>query len=359
MANLKFLEDITLAKGVSGFEKDVTRVMKEYTSDCRDDYMYDNLGSFVAVKKGTTDLKFLITGHVDEIGFVVKEICEDGYIRVHPLGYWNGQTVPAHTAILTTREGKEYTGVFAFDNWMFSGKSMDARSKAFNPGDFYFDIGIESKDEAKQLGIRIGDPICPKSEFTVMANPKYLMSKAWDDRVGAAIACDVLKELKGETIPCNLYAAGTVQEEVGLRGARTVGQMVQPDVAIALDVGFSKDVPNGEKGDVKLGCGVTLGVLDGSVIGHTGLLKVMEKVCEDLEYPYVLDVLVGGGTDSGELHKVGAGVVNMTISIPSRYMHSHHTIINVEDYDKTVKVLAEFARRLTPELLESIKEDKR
>lgn len=359
MANLEFLEKITLAKGISGYEKEATRVMKEYTSDCVDEIMYDNLGSFVGVKKGTNGLKFLIAGHIDEIGFVVRDISPEGYIRVHPIGGWNGQTLPAHTAILTTREGKELIGVFAFDNWQFVGKDPAARNQAMKPGEFYLDIGVDSKEEAVKLGVRVGDPIVPKSEFTVMANPKYLMSKAWDDRVGAAIACDVLKELKDETIGCSVYGAGTVQEEVGLRGARTVGQMVQPDVAIAVDVCFSKDVPHAEKGDVKLGCGVTLGVLDGSVIGHTGLLKTMEKICEDLDVPYVLDVLVGGGTDSGEIHKVGAGVVNMTLSIPSRYMHSHHTIINVEDYDKTVKVIAEFARRLTPELLEEIKADKR
>lgn len=359
MADLKFLEDITLAKGIPGYEKEVTRVMKNYISDCADEVLYDNIGSIVGVKKGTGDLKFLIAGHIDEIGWVVRDISPDGYIRVHALGYWNGQTMPAHTAILTTREGKEITGVFAFDNWQFVGKDPASRNQAQKPGDFYLDIGVDSKEEAEALGITIGDPICPKSEFTVMANPKYLMSKAWDDRVGAAIGCDVLKALKNDTTTCSVYAAGTVQEEVGCRGARTVGHMVQPDVAIAIDVCYSKDVPHGEKGDVKLGCGVTLGVLDGSVIGHTGLLKTMEKVCKDLNYPYVLDVLVGGGTDSGELHKIGAGVVNMTISIPSRYMHSHHTIINVEDYDKTVQVLAEFARRLTPELLEEIKADKR
>lgn len=359
MANLEFLKNITMAKGISGFEKDATRVMKDYLSDCTDEIMYDNIGSIVGVKKGTGDLKFLIAGHIDEIGFVVKEITPEGYIKVHPIGGWRGQNIPIHTAIITTREGKEIVGVFGFDLWMTVGKTPDQNSKVTPPGEQYLDIGVDSKEEAVALGIRLGDPITPRSEFMQLANPKYLMAKAWDDRVGAAIACDVLKELKDETTVASVYAAGTVQEEVGCRGARTVGHMVRPDVAIAVDVTFSRDVPNGAKNDVHLGCGVTLGVLDSSVIAHTGLLKTMEKICEDLEIPYVLDVLTAGGTDSSELHKVGAGVVNMTLSIPSRYMHTHRTIINSEDYDKTVKVLAEFARRLTPELLEEIKADKR
>ncbi len=357
MANLKFLEDMTMAKGISGFEKNATRVMKAYMEDSVDEIMYDNLGSVVGVKKGTGDLKFAIAGHIDEIGFVVKEITKQGYIKVHPIGGWRGQTIPAHTCYITTREGKDILGVFGSD--LLGAKTPEERNRVTPPGDSWLDIGVESKEEAEALGITIGDPVTPKSEFHQMANPKYLMAKAWDDRVGAAIAADVVKSLKGETTVASVYACGTVQEEVGCRGARTVAQMIQPDVAIAVDVCFSKDLLGGEQGDVKLGCGVTLGVMDGSVIAHTGLLKEMEKICNDLGIHYVLDVLVGGGTDSGEIHKVGSGVVNMTLSIPSRYMHSHNTIICEDDYDATVKVLTELARRLTPELLEEIKADKR
>lgn len=357
MADLKFLEEITMAKGISGFEKEATRVMKKYLEDCTDEIVYDNIGSIIGIKKGTTDLKVAMTGHIDEIGFVVKEITEAGYIKVHPIGGWMGQNIPAHTCNITTRDGKEIVGVFG--SIPPHGKGPEARDKVTAPGDSFLDIGVANKEEVTALGIRIGDPITPRSEFLPLANPKYLMAKAWDDRVGAAIATDVLRTLKGVETSANIYACGTVQEEVGLRGAKTVGQMIQPDVAFAIDVCFSKDLPDGEKSDVKLGCGVTLGVLDGSVIAHTGLLKEMEKICEELNVDYALDVLPFGGTDSGELHKVGAGVVNMTLSIPSRYMHSHRTIIHEDDYDATVKVLAEFCKRLTPELLEEIKADKR
>ena len=356
MADLKFLEEMTLAKGISGFEKEATRVMKKYLQDCSDEIIYDNLGSIVGIKKGTSDLKVAITGHIDEIGFVVKEITDAGYIKVHPIGGWMGQNIPAHTVNITTRDGNDIVGVFG--SIPPHGQGPEARNKVTAPGDAFLDIGVANKEEVKALGIRIGDPITPRSEFMQMANPKYLMAKAWDDRVGAAIAVDVLRNLKDTTTIANIYACGTVQEEVGLRGAKTVAQMIQPDVAFAIDVCFSKDLPEGMKGDVKLGCGVTLGVLDGSVIAHTGLLKEMEKICEELNINYVHDVLTAGGTDSGEIHKSGSGVVNMTLSIPSRYMHSHRTIIHEDDYDATVKVLTEFCRRITPELLENIKKDK-
>lgn len=356
MADLKFLEEMTLAKGISGFEKEATRVMKKYLSDCSDEIFYDNIGSIIGLKKGTTDLKVAITGHIDEIGFVVKEITEGGYIKVHPVGGWMGQNIPAHTCTITTREGKEIVGVFG--SIPPHGQGPEARNKVTAPGDSFLDIGVTGKEEAEKLGIRIGDPVCPRSEFLPLANPKFLMAKAWDDRVGAAIAVDVLRGLKGVETAANIYACGTVQEEVGLRGAKTVGQMIETDVAFAVDVCFSKDLPAGDKGDVKLGCGVTLGVMDGSVIAHTGLLKEMEKICNELGLSYALDVLPFGGTDSGEIHKVGAGVINMTLSIPSRYMHSHRTIIHEDDYDATVQVLVEFCKRLTPELLDEIKKDK-
>lgn len=354
MANHEFMEKITLAPGIPGYEKQATRVMKEYLSDCADEFQYDNIGSLVAVKKGTGSLKVLMAGHIDEIGFVVKGIESDGYLRVHPLGGWPGRNLPSSLMTLYTREGKEIVGVFGG-----SPAGGEKGCQAPLAIDALLDIGATSKEEAVEWGVRVGDPIVPRSEFTVMNNPKFLMSKAWDDRVGVVVVSEVLKNLKGIETVASIYAAGTVQEEVGLRGAKTVGQMVQPDVAFALDVCYSNDVPDGKKkDDVRLGCGVVLGVLDGSVIAHSGLLKMMEGLCEELGLKYQLDVLQGGGTDSGEFSKVGMGVVNMTLSIPSRYMHSHHTIVSEEDIDATVKVLTEFCKRITPELLEEIKKDK-
>lgn len=356
MANLEFLEKLTLAPGIPGQEKQVTRVMKEYLADCVDEFQYDNIGSLLAIKKGTGNLKVLMTGHVDEIGFIVKGVDDNGFIKVHPVGGWFPKNISSSLMELTTREGKVIRGVFG--SAMARSKDVD-RTKAPDPGAALLDIGVASKEEALALGIKKGDPIVPVSEFTVMANPNYLMSKAWDDRAGVAVVCEVLKALKGVETSATIIGAGTVQEEVGCRGAKTVGQMVQPDVAFAIDVCFSNDVPEENYSDeVRLNCGVVLGVMDGSVIAHTGLLKKMESICEELGLDYVLDVLIGGGTDSGEMSKVNSGVVNMTLSIPSRYMHSNHTIVTQKDLDSTVKALARFCEVINDELLAEIKEDK-
>lgn len=351
MADLKLIEDMTLVNGISGYEKEATRKMKSYIEDCTDEIIYDNLGSIVGIKKGSEDIKVLLTGHIDEIGFVVKEIDDKGYIKVNPIGGWMGQNLPSSLVTISTRNGKEITGVFGSPSP--HGKTLEERKKVVEPKDAFIDIGVSNKDEAILLGINKGDPITPKSEFTVMANPKYIMSKAFDDRIGACVVIDVFRNLKGQEIKANYYGAGTVQEEVGLRGAKTVGQMVQPDVAIAIDVTFSNDLP-GDRGDVKLGSGVALSVMDGSVIGHTGLLEELEQICKDHNIKYELDMITAGGTDSGEIHKVGSGVVNLTVSIPSRYMHSHHTIIHQDDYDATVTLLTEFVKKLDTKLFQKM-----
>ena len=159
-----------------------------------------------------------------------------------------GQNLPSSLMCITTRDGREIKGVFG--SVPPHGKSLEERNKVVDPKDSFLDIGVLSKQEALDLGIHKGDPITPVSEFTVMGNEKCLMSKAWDDRIGVAVIIEVLRQLKNESIYPTLYGAGTVQEEVGLRGAKTVGQMIKPDIALAIDVTFSQDLP-GEKGDVR------------------------------------------------------------------------------------------------------------
>lgn len=355
MIDLKMLEALTLVNGVSGFEKQATRLVKSYIEDCVDEIQYDNLGSLIGIKKGKSDLKVLIAGHIDEIGFLVKEIDEKGYIKVQAVGGWMAQNLPSSLMCVTTRDGREIKGVFG--SVPPHGKSEADKLKVADISEAFLDIGVLSKQEALDLGIRKGDPIAPVSEFTVMANPKCLMSKAFDDRIGVAVMIEVLKQLKDQTIEPTLYGVATVQEEVGLRGAKTVGQMVKPDIAIAIDVTFAQDLP-GEKGDITLGSGVSLTVMDGSIIAHSGLLKELETICEDHHIPYTLELVSAGGTDSGELSKVEAGVMNLTVSLPSRYMHSHHTIIHEDDFNATVQLLVEFIKKLDIQLFNQMKEDK-
>lgn len=352
-----FLKEFTEAKGVSGNEKEASRVMKRYLEGYADSFEYDNLGSLIAVKKGDSDLRVMISGHIDEVGFMVSKIEEDGYLRINPIGGWWGHVLLSQKMSVMTYDGKVYMGVVG--STPPHGMKPEVRSKVLEVKDLYIDLGVSSKKEVEELGICVGDSVIPYTEFMVMNNPDYVCSKAFDDRIGAAVCVEVMRRLKGQSHPNTLYSVGSVQEEVGLRGARTAAYHVKPDVAIAIDVTMSYDIPGTDKRDCKLGSGVALSIMDASVIGHKGLIKTMENICKEQNIKYTFDSLVAGGTDSGEMSKVYDGVINMTLSIPCRYFHSHTSVINLKDYEACVELLVEFVKRLDENKLNELKESKR
>ena len=343
--NLEMIKELSEAHGISGCEKEVSRVMKKWLEPVADEITYDNIGSIIGLQKGKEDgPKVMICGHMDEVGFLVREIDENGFIRMLPVGGWWGHVLPAQTLYVTTKEGKRYHGVVGSS--APHGLPAEVKEKVIKPIDMFLDLGVESREEVLELGIQIGDMITPDTKFEVMNNPNYLMGKAWDDRLCAALAVDVLYRIQKDAHDANVYAVGTVQEEVGLRGARTAGNMIHPDVAIALDVTTAMDTPV-DQGDIKLGGGVVLSVMDAGIIGHKALLHEMEDICRDLNLDINYDMMTVGGTDADNIHKAHAGIITMTLSIPTRYMHSHRLIIHRKDYVQTVEAIAEFCRRVT------------
>lgn len=353
----KLLKDISEVEGVSGFEKNATRLVKSYFEDSCDEIMYDNLGSIIGKKVGNPDgIKVLVTGHVDEVGFMVKSIEENGYLRVHPLGGWWPHVILAQNVTIITRENKKIIGVFGAEPP--HGMPAEMRNKVKSMTDLYVDLGVNNKKEVLDLGVQVGDPIIPLTHFRRMNNPKFLYGKAWDDRIAVAAIIEALHNVKDIKTPNIIFGAGTVQEEVGLRGAKTVASLVHPDVALAVDVTMSYDLPSIKDGEAKLGTGVALSMYDGSVIAHSGLFKYMEDLCKKHHISFTYDGLTAGGTDSGELHKAYDGVVNMTLSIPCRYFHSHSSIVHEDDYAATVKLLTEFFKDIDLEKLNAIKADK-
>jgi putative aminopeptidase FrvX len=225
--------------------------------------------------------------------------------------------------------------------------------------DLYVDLGVENKQEVIDMGISVGDSVIPYTEFMVMNNENYVCSKAFDDRIGAAVCVEVMRNLKDKNLNATLYRVGSVQEEVGLRGARTPTYKVKPDVAIAIDVSMSYDVPGSSKGESKLGKGVALSLMDSSVIAHRGLFKMLKDICVEKNIPFTHDSLVAGGTDSGAINKSFDGVINMTLSLPCRYFHSHNSVVNLKDYNACVELLTEFVSRLDKNMLEEFKNYKK
>lgn len=355
--DLDMLADFTLTNGISGHERDVADVFKTWVEESVDEITYDNLGSIIAVKKGREDEpSIMLAGHIDEIGFLVKSIDDNGFIRLHGVGGWWPHVLPSQPVTIQTRHGLMYVGVVG--SKAPHGLAPAVRNKVMELSDLFVDLGVNSKAEVELLGIQVGDMITPKADFHVLANPNYLMSKAWDDRVGAAIVADVLRHLKDEKTAATVYGVGTVQEEVGLRGARTASQKLNPDVAITLDVTIATDVP-GEDNRIKMGVGATFEVMDGSYIGHKGLLYYLQDLADSLDIKYQFEILAAGGTDSGEIHKAHDGVIALTLSIPARYIHSHLGLIHRKDYADTVTLLSEFCKRLDKKAFQDLVEYKR
>lgn len=350
---LKMFKELTEAKGVPGHEKDVRNLIKEYIGPYCDEISHDNLGSIICKKTGTENgPKIMIAGHMDEIGFLVANIDDKGFITFQPLGGWNGKVMLAQKVIITTSTGKEYMGII-------NGKPSTEAKASIDKDNMFIDIGVDSKEEVKNLGIRQGDMITPYFEFDQMANSKYLVAKAWDNRVGCALCIDILKELKNKEHNNVVYAVGTVQEEVGCRGAKTTSNIVNPDIGFSLDVSIANDTPgqNTNLGDGKLGNGPQLHIFDGGLVGHVGLRNYLVDIAEELEIPYQINALPFGGTDASQMHLAHDGALCMSIGIPTRYIHSHASIIHKDDYDNTVKLVVEFMKRLDNEAYLNILSD--
>lgn len=353
--NIELIKEMSEAHGISGCEKEVSRVMRTYLEPVADEITYDNLGSIIGLQKGSEKgPKVMICGHMDEVGFMVREIDENGFIRMLPVGGWWGHVLPSQTLYITTKDGRRYHGVVGSS--APHGLPPEIKEKVIKPMDMFFDLGVDNRQEVLDMGIQIGDMITPDTQFEVMNNPNYLMGKAWDDRLCAALAVEVLARIQNDSHEANVYAVGTVQEEVGLRGARTAANMIHPDVAIALDVTTAMDTP-ADQGDIKLGGGVVLSVMDAGIIGHKALVREMETICEDLQLDVNYDMMTVGGTDADNIHKAFDGIICMTLSIPTRYMHSHRLIIHRKDYVQTVEAIAEFCRRVNWDMLKKMKED--
>src|SRR5699024_3806522 len=186
-----------------------------------------------------------------------------------------------------------------------------------------------SKEEAEKFGVRPGDAVVPYFEFTQMQNEKMLLAKAWDNRIGCAIAIDVLKQLQNDSHPNIVYGVRTIQEEVGLRGAKTSAHLIEPDIAFGVDVGIAGDTPgvSNKDADSKLGDGPQIILYDASMISHKGVRDLVVQTAEEKEIPYQYATMAGGGTDSGAIHLTANGVPALSITIATRYIHSHAAML--------------------------------
>ncbi len=344
-ANMELLQKITTVPGVPGYEDQVRGLISREMEGWAE-ISTDKLGSIICKKEGQKKApRIMISGHMDEVGFMVKNINEKGFLSFSPLGGWWNQVLLAQQVQVFSHKGPVVGIIGSKPPHVLEDEE---KKKPVEIKDMFIDVGTTSKEETLELGIKPGDPIVPYSEFKVMGNGDSLMAKAWDDRVGCALFMQLIKELKDREHPNTVLGVGSVQEEVGLRGARTSAQLLQPDLGFALEVGIAGDVPGVKEyqAQEKLGQGPVVFLLDRSMIPNTRLRDFVMETSGELGIPYQVDIMERGGTDVGKIHLVGQGIPSLVLAVPSRHIHSHYSIISKKDYELTLQLLVEVVCRL-------------
>ncbi len=353
MERIELLKSLSEAFGISGYEDEVVELLKKQLGK-RVRISRDRIGSVIACKEGTSKRpKIMFSAHMDEIGFMVKEITKEGFIKFLPIGGWWAGNVPGLKVRIKTNKGKYVPGVVGLKP--IHDLTPEERKKLPEIKDMYIDVGAAKGYDAKQkLGIRPGDPIIPEGGFERLANNDLLLGKAWDDRVGCALLVSLLDNIEGMKHPNTVYLVGSVQEEVGLRGARTSAYAIEPDIGFALDVSICRDTPgNDSDAAERLGGGIGILIHDSTMIPHVRLREYVCDLAEKSKIPFHL-ASIKGGYDTGTIHLTKFGVPCLALGVPTRYVHSAASIISLKDYDNILKLITLIVKSLDENRLKKL-----
>lgn len=340
--------ELTEAFGPSGYESDVRAIMARHFGQSMK-VSTDRLGSVIGCHEGSAKgPNVLLAAHMDEVGFMIKSLTKEGYIRFLPIGGWWPQVLLSQRVKVRTRKG-DFEGIIG--SKAPHAMEEEERKKVPKIDNLFIDIGVVGEKGAAEAGARPGDPIVPVGDFRALANG-VLAAKAWDDRVGCAVIAEMAEDVGSH--PNHLYLAGTVQEEVGLRGAKTVAGLVEPDIAVAIDVSLAHDTPGSDADALgKFGAGAAVLVHDSSMIPNIALRDFVCEVAEAEKIKYHLTSL-RGGYDSGAIHISKIGVPSIALGLPSRYIHSHVSAIYEEDYAALLALVKAVSKRLDAKKLREI-----
>jgi endoglucanase len=342
----QLLQELSEAHGVPGYESEIREIVRNHMEPLGT-IEQDRIGSVIC-RQGDSGPRVMLAGHMDEIGFMIHHITKGGFLKFHPLGGWWDQVLLGHQVIVKTHKGDLRGVIGAKPPHLLL---PDERKKIVEKKDMHIDIGATSREEAENAGVRPGDPVIPASEFCVMANGKSYLGKAFDDRVGVALAIEALRHFSKTSHPNVLYGVATVMEEVGTRGAKTSAEIVNPDVAIILEVDICRDLPDIDLEDrtIKLGAGPSMLLLDARMIPNLRLRDLMIETAEELKIPLQLSSMTRGATDGAQIHLHRAGVPTVVLGVPTRHIHSHAAIIHRDDYERAVQLLVAVVEKLDEE----------
>jgi putative aminopeptidase FrvX len=341
------LQSLSNANGVAGRETKVRKLLTTLLTPIADEVQIDRLENVIAIKKGKPNKpKIMLAAHIDEVGLMVKTITKDGYLQFAKMGGIDDRILLAQKVNVLT-EKAVLPGVVGSKPPHV--QKEEERKKIVTYDDMFIDIGAKNRDDAKAMGVHIGDAIAFDVAFTPLGND-FVMGKAFDNRAGCAVMVEALRQLKDSE--CTVCAVGTVQEEIGARGAGVAAFGINPDVALVLDVTIAGDVPGVREFDttVKLGKGPALTVSDGGLVTHPKVLRWMIDAVNENELAYQFEAGLPGGTDASRIHLTREGIPSGGISIPARYIHSPTGIVNVKDLENCAKLTALVVQKIQTQM---------
>lgn len=326
--SVQLFKELTSLDSTSGFENEVANYLIEKLTPYADEIKRDNLGGVYAIKKSKNpDAKtVMVAAHMDEVGFVITKILPNGFLKFETLGGFREDVLLSQKFTVTTFEGKKFTGVIASIPKHF----VSGNPQVVKISEMTIDIGASSEKEVRELGIREGAFVTPKTEFEQLTEHR-LMAKAFDNRYGCVIITELLEELANEDLDCNLVVCATVQEEVGLRGATVAANMINPDLCLVVDCSPANDMDGNKNANGKLGEGFLVRLVDRTMVLRANLREKIVSLAEenDIKYQYFTSP---GGTDAGNIHQAQFGIPTAVIGICGRYIHTHNSIIDIRDY---------------------------
>ncbi|WAI00913.1 M42 family metallopeptidase [Methanogenium organophilum] len=341
----ELLRKLSDAHGLSSYEGSVREIIKTELEGHVDEFAEDAMGNLVAIRRGG-DFKVMVASHMDEIGLMVQYIDDDGFIRFVPIGGWFAPVLYTQRVILHGKKGPVAGVIGAKPPHLLS---PEERKKEIKIDDFFIDIGATSAEDVANLGIEIGTPVTTDREFTELANNR-VTGKALDNRVGVAL---LIKALKETTSSHTIYGVFTVQEELGLKGAKVSAFTLDPDCAIATDVTIPGDHPGVTKKEAspEMGKGPVLVLVSAQGRGLMADWKLadwLREAADEAEIPYQLEVGTGGNTDATIIHLVKGGIPSIPLSIPARYIHSPVEVVDIGDVEAGVSLLLAALKRDSP-----------
>ena len=334
-ANIELIRELSLAFGPTGCEDEVARIIGSKISDLADSIKLDRMGNLIArMTFGNGSKKLMVSSHMDEVGFMVTEICEDGYLRFDTVGGISG-SVLAGRRITLGGKNEKVNGLIA--SKAIHHKSKEDREKVLSAEKLYIDIGAANKEEAERYA-EIGSFATFDSEFVLFGtNERRVKSKALDDRMGCAAMIEVIDSLAKDrpSIDLDVYFCFTVREEIGLSGALTAANTIAPNFALVLETTAIGDIadasPEAHVADV--GGGGVLSLMDRSTIYDRKLVDFLLNTAKQNDIKTQIKRYVSGGNDAGSIHKTGVGVRTAALSVPTRYLHSPACVASLDDYE--------------------------